>query len=254
MIMWLGDKLRIWPGKATGLLILGSAVALAGSFAHMVQRQWKRYHLYLFFLISAVVFGPIFITYYPGAPKHLLYMLRMSLPLAALGSVLLAYSIYRLELRLAQKLNMLVPLTLIVVALELTSMSALLPAYGNFQAETLDLFDVADAAFSHYINGTIVSDHPTANYRLVSRWGVKPGDLRGNHYSPHYYGVSNPVRYAEWLARGNVTVWLHCGSRSHPVWAMVSREYPDLLAFREEVHGYRIYVVNQTRLESIISG
>ena len=253
MTMWLGDKLRSWPGKATGQLLLGSAVALSGSFVHMVRRQWKRYHLYLFFLISAVVFGPIFITYYPGAPKHLLYMLRMSLPLAAVGSVLLAYSIYRIELRLSRSLTKRVSITLVVVALEIASMGTLLPAYGKFQVETLNLFEVADAASSYYINGTIVCDHPTANYRLVSRWGVKPGDLLGNHYSPHYYGVSNPVKYAEWFARCNVTLWLHCGSRSHPVWAVVNRAYPDLLTLKEEVHGFRIYGVNQTRLESIIS-
>ena len=50
----------------------------------------------------------------------------------------------------------------------------------------------------------------------------------------------------------NVTLWLHSGSRSHPVWAVVSREYPDLLLFKEEVQGIRIYAVNQTRLERII--
>jgi hypothetical protein len=33
---------------------------------------------------------------------------------------------------------------------------------------------------------------------------------------------------------------------------MVSQGYPDLLLFKEEVHGIRIYAVNQTRLERII--
>jgi hypothetical protein len=32
---------------------------------------------------------------------------------------------------------------------------------------------------------------------------------------------------------------------------VVSREYPDLLIFKEEVHGIRIYMVNQTRLQRI---
>lgn len=252
MMMWLGDKLRAWPGKATGQLLLGSAVALSGSFVHMVRSQWRRYHLFLFFLISAVVFGPIFVTYFPGDPKHLLYMLRMSLPLAAVGSVFLAYFIYKVELRLSRKYARRIPLTLVVVLLELISMNALLPAYGAFQGETLNLFDVADAASSYYVNGTIVCDHPTANYRLISRWGVSPEDLLSNHYAPHYYGVTDPARYAEWFAKHNVTLWLHCGSRSRPVWAVVSREYPDLLQFKEEVNGIRIYVVNQTRLERII--
>ncbi len=252
MIMWLGDKLRAWPGKATGQLLLGSAVALSGSFAHMVRRQWRRYHLFLFFLISAVVFGPIFITYYPGDPKHLLYMLRMSLPLAAVGSVLLAYLIYKVELRLSRKYARRIPLTLAVVLLELISMNAILPAYGAFQGETLDLFDVADAASSYYVNGTIVCDHPTANYRLISKWGINLENLLSNHYSPHYYGVTDAAKYARWFARHNVTLWLHCGSRSHPVWAVVSKGYPDLLLFKEEVHGIRIYAVNQTRLERII--
>ncbi len=252
MIMWLGDKLRAWLGKATGQLLLGSAVALSGSLVHMVRRQWRRYHLFLFFLISTVVFGPILITYYPGAPKHLLYMLRMSLPRAAVGSVLLAYFIYIVELRLFRRYARRIPLTLAAVVLELISMNAILPAYGNFQSETLDIFDVADTASSHYVNGTIVCDHPTANYRLVSKWGVRPEDLLSNHYAPHYYGVTDPARYARWFARHNVTLWLHCGSRSYPVSTEVSREYPDLLLFKEEVHGIRIYVVNQARLERII--
>jgi hypothetical protein len=252
MVMWLGDKLRAWPGKATGQLLLGSAVALSGSFAHMVRHQWRRYHLFLFFLISAVVFGPIFITYYPGAPKYLLYMLRMSLPLAAVGSVLLAYLIYRVELRLSRKYARRIPFTLAVVVLELISMNVILPAYGAFQGETLDIFDVADAASSHYVKGTIVCDHPTANYRFVSRWGISPEDLLSNHYAPNYYGVTDPARYAKWFARRNVTLWLHCGNRSQPVWTVVSREYPDLLLIKEEVHGIRIYVVNQTCLGRII--
>ncbi len=111
-------------------------------------------------------------------------MLRMSLPLAAVGSVLLAYIIYRVELRVSRSHARWIPLTVAVVVLELISMNAILPAYGAFQGETLDLFDVADAASSHYVNGTIVCDHPTANYRLVSRWGVSPGDLLSNHYAP----------------------------------------------------------------------
>ena len=199
-----------------------------------------------------MVFGPIFITYYPGNPKHLLYMLRMSLPLAAVGSVLLAYLIYKVEFRVSRSHARWIPLTLVVVVLELICMNAILPAYGTFQSETLDIFDVADAASSHYVNGTIVCDHPTANYRLISRWGVSPEDLLSNHYSPHYYGVTDPARYARWFARHNVTLGLHCGSRSHPVWAVVSQEYPDLLLLKEEVHGILIYVVNQTRLERII--
>jgi hypothetical protein len=218
----------------------------------MVRRRWRRSHLFVFFLISAVVFGPIFVTYFPGDPKHLLYMLRMSLPLAAVGSVFLAYFIYKVELRLSRKYARRIPLTLVVVLLELISMNALLPAYGAFQGETLNLFDVSDAASSYYVNGTIVCDHPTANYRLISRWGVSPENLLSNHYAPHYYGVTDPARYAEWFAKHNVTLWLHCGSRSRPVWAVVSREYPDLLQFKEEVNGIRIYVVNQTRLERII--
>ena len=81
---------------------------------------------------------------------------------------------------------------------------------------------------------------------------MNPEDLMSNHYAPNYYGVTDPARYANWFARQNVTLWLHCGSRSHPVWTVVSREYPDLLLFKEEVHGFRIYTVNQTRLERII--
>ena len=149
---------------------------------------------------------------------------------SAVGSVLLAYLLYRVELRLSRSRNIRIPLTVVVVVLELIFFNALIPAYGAFQDETLDIFDVADAASGYYVNGTIVCDHPTANYRLVSRWGVNPENLLSNHYAPNNYGETDPARYANWFTRHNVTLWLHCGSRSHPVWTVVSREYPDARA------------------------
>ncbi len=92
------------------------------------------------------------------------------------------------------------------------------------------------------------------NYRLVSRWKVEAEDLLGNHYSPYYYGVSDPVRYAEWFRGNNVTLWIYTGSRSYHVWAVVSRDIPDLLVLKEIIHGVRVYEVDDRALEEFLAG
>ena len=123
-----------------------------------------------------------------------------------------------------------------------------------FRSDPCLAFTVADRAISHYEGGTIVCDHPTVNYRLCFRWGVEASDLLGNHYSPHYYGVKEPLEYAKWLAKHNVTLWLYASSRAYPVWAVASRKMPGLLVLKEEVYGMRIYEVDHAVLEKILSG
>ena len=181
-------------------------------------------------------------------------MLRMSIPIAAFGSILLMYAIYRARLNLLGGRLRRLPIEATLIMIAVASFGRFIPAYSRFQEDTRLSFTAADRAFSHYEGGTIVCDDPTMNYRLVSRWGVEAADLLGNHYSPHYYGVTDPVRYAEWFLRNNVTLWLYTGSRSYYVWAVTSSEIPDLLILKETIHGVRVYEVDRSALEEFLSG
>lgn len=98
MFSWIAIKLRTWPTKPTGIVLLGSMFTFLGVFVHMILRRWKRYHLYLFFMASLVVFGPLFIPYFAQILKYLLLMLRMSIPVAALGYIILIYLLFRTRL------------------------------------------------------------------------------------------------------------------------------------------------------------
>ncbi|UCH57744.1 MAG: hypothetical protein JSV18_02200 [Candidatus Bathyarchaeota archaeon] len=252
MLNWISDKIQAWLAKATGQVLLGSMITLSGSFLHMLRRPWRRYHVYLFFLTVAVVFSPIFLTYYPSHGQSLLYMLRMSIPIAAFGSIPLALILYRLKMKLPTTWLRRLPLELTLLILAVNSFCYLVPSYSRFQEGTIIAFEVADAAYKHYAGGTLVCDNPTMNYRFVTRWRLKATSLLGNHYSPHYYGVSSPIRYAEWFKRNNITLWLHTGSRSHPVWAVTSRDLPGLLMLKEEAHGVRVYEVDQELLDELL--
>lgn len=254
MLAWVSEKLRAWSVKATGQILLGSMVVLSGTFFHMVRRRWEKYHIVLIFLIVLVVFSPIFLTYYPHHIRSLLFMLRMSIPIAAFGSILLMYAIYRVRLKLLGGRLRRAPIEVTLIAIAIASFGSLIPQYSRFQEDTRLAFTAADKAFSHYEGGTIVCDHPTMNYRFATRWRVEAGDLLGNHYAPHYYGVTDPVRYAEWFRRNNVTLWLYTGNRSYPVWVVASREMPDLLILREIIYGIRVYGVDRSALDELLSG
>jgi hypothetical protein len=253
MITWLTEKVRAWSVKVTGQAILVSMIIFLGTFYHLLRRRWRKYHIVFFFLIVLVVYSPIFVTYYPDYFRSLLFMLRMSIPIAGFGSILLMYALYRARLRLIGGRLRRLPIELLLISLSIASFGQLIPVYSRFQEDTSLAFTAADRAFSHYDGGTIVCDHPTMNYRLVSRWGVAATDLLGNHYSPHYYGVTDPVRYAEWFLRNNVTLWLYTGSRSYPVWAVTSKGVPDLLVLKEIIHDVQVYEVDQTVLEAFFT-
>jgi len=142
----------------------------------------------------------------------------------------------------------------IVAALFFVSYLLFLPAYGGFQAYTEEAFTSADVVHGLYGGGTIVCDYPTINYRLVYVWCVEPGDLLGNHYSPHYYGVDDPLAYAEWLKENDVALWLKTGFRGEPVLDVVEANYPGMF---ERLYGESytvVYRVDRDRLESILGG
>jgi hypothetical protein len=254
MTTWISKKVLAWSSKTTGQALLGSTAVFACTFFHMVRRRWERYHLVLFFLVVTVVFSPIFVPYYPDHTRSLLFMLRMSTPIAAFGSILLICLIYRAKLNLFGGRLRRLPVELALVMVAIASLGYLIPSYSLFQEDISLAFRAADRSFSHYQGGTIVCDNPTMNYRLASRWKIEAEDLLGNHYSPYYYGVSDPVRYVEWFKGNNVTLWIYTGSRSHHVWEVVSREIPDLLVLKEIINEVRVYEVDHTALEEFLAG
>jgi hypothetical protein len=197
-----------------------------------------------------VVLTPIFLTYLGSDNFSLLIMLRMVNPLAALGlPVLVHFSRTSLEKPLPEAR---VRPEHVVAALFLLSYLWFLPAYGGYQAYVEEAFISADIVHGFYGGGTIVCDYPTINYRLVHTWGVEPGALLGNHYSPHYYGIDEPLAYALWLWENDVTLWLKTDYRGESVLEVVQTYYPGLFEPLNEVSYTQIFRVDQAKLESIV--
>ena len=86
-----------------------------------------------------------------------------------------------------------VSISALMLVTSVLSLGYFIPAYQEFQAAPRIAFAVSEKVISHYEGGTVVCDHPTLNYMLISKWGVGASNLIGNHYSPHYYGVSDPL-------------------------------------------------------------
>jgi len=252
MLRWIGEKLAAWSTKATGLLLLGSFAAFILVFVYILKRRWRDYHVPLFFLSSLIVFAPLFVTYYPNHIMSMLLMLRASIPIVALGLVLLCGLIFRAKARLTKEHPGRLPIETVLILVAILSFSYFIPAYDQFQLDTQLAFAAADLGIEFYESGTIVCDYPTMNYRFVSKWRVKALDLLGNHYSPLYYGLTEPLEYARWFDRNEITLWIYTGDRSDPVWAVTSRDMPDLLVLRGETNGVRIYSINCTVLDSFL--
>jgi hypothetical protein len=218
----------------------------------MARRKWIRYPPQLYLLASAVVLTPIFITYLGSDRSSLLIMLRMVNPLAALGlPVILHFSDMSLE---KPPFGLRVRPEHVVAALFLLSYLWFLPTYSGYQAYAEKAFISADIVHGFYDGGTIVCDYPAINYRLVNTWGVEPRAFLGNHYSPHYYGVNEPLAYAEWLRENDVTIWLKTDFRGEPVLEAVQTHYPGLFQPLDEVSYTQIFRVDWMRLESILGG
>jgi len=250
MLSWVGWKLSVWPRKPTGIIILTLGATAAYMVPRMARRRWLRYQPQLYLLASAAVLTPIFLTYLGSDHTSLMIMLRMVNPLAALGlPVLVHFSHTSLEKPLPE---LRVRPEHVVAALFLVSYLWFLPAYGGYQAYAEEAFISADIVYGFYGGGTIVCDYPTINYRLVHTWGVDPRALLGNHYSPHYYGVDEPLAYAEWLSENDVTIWLKTDSRGEPVLEAVQTHYPGLFEPLNEVSYTQIFRVDQEKLESIL--
>ena len=250
---WARRKLLAWSGKGTGLFLLGSMVSFGGASLYMMFRKRRSYHVFLFSLDVLAVFSPLFVTYYPNYMQGLLLMLRGSMPIAAFGLIVICYTLFLVRLRLPEgRMVMIVSVALMTFA-SVVSLGYVVPAYGRFHCTPKQVFEVADNTAGHYMGGTIVCDYPMLNYRLVSKWGVKASSLLGNHYAPHYYGATDPVKFARWFEKNNVTLWLYAGDRADPVWRVVQNNFPELLVLMEEAHGIRVYRVDRSILQSILN-
>jgi len=191
MLRYVSAKLTAWVGKPTGLALIAAGIF----FLYVLARQLRgriRSHVLLFFSIVLIVFAPLFVTYYPGQISNLLLMLRMSIPIFALGSVLLVTFLLKAQLCLLGGRLKALHLEKVTVALIIISYAYFIPAYDTFQVDPASAFVAVDVAMAYYRGGTVVCDYPTMNYRLVSHWGIDASSVLGNHYAPHYYGITDP--------------------------------------------------------------
>jgi hypothetical protein len=131
-------------------------------------------------------------------------MLRFIILSLAFGLPPLFHLVSRFELKYKRRIMSTV-LRVGVLGLMFTGV-ALVPEYQQMQGTVLNEFRIADDIASHYQDGGIVVDMPSMVYRLSSKHGVESEDIISNHYSPYYYGVTDPAAYFEWLRKENVTV------------------------------------------------
>lgn len=247
MWAWVVWKLSVWPTKPTGIIILSAAASMPLYFAHTLIRKPRDLQL-VYLLPVAAVSAPIFLPYLGADTRMLLIMARSMTPIVALGlPTLLGYIINRHA----------GGFRLIAVALLLLFTAGFYPyagAYTGFQDEANATMRIADRAWALYdeAGGTLVCDYPMMNYRFVYRWRVPVECLIGDHYAPQYYGITEPVEYAKWLATERVTVWVRYGDDAEAVYAAVTKASPDILVEAFDDSGIKVYLVDPEALEAAI--
>ena len=253
MLSWITQKLTVWPGKPTGVIILLIGSTTVVFTPYMALKKLARYQPQLYFLSTASVLTPIFITYLGSNTFNLLIMLRMINPITALGVPLLI-NLNEKEGQKHRKQNLAQILKMVLLVSVIASALYFLPSYATYQNCQTDVFYSASLVSQYYENGTIVCDHPTMNYWLLDHAVVGPKSIIGNHYAPHYYGINDPLDYVEWLRDNNVTIWIYYNEQSEPVYNVLSTSYPELLTQLDRGPNAKIFKVNQTMLKNIISG
>lgn len=61
------------------------------------------------------------------------------------------------------------------------------------------------------------------------------------------------MEYVRWIERNNVSHWLYAGFDAEPVWAVTSANAPDLLVFKDELYGVRIFEVDRSVMEYVLA-
>lgn len=225
-------------------------MSLGGYFLKSLREKPLRYYISLFFFSSTVIFSPLFITYLPDYPELFLYMFRMSIPLAAFGLNILIHKILVWRSGISSEALSKLPYTGVLLIAVIASNWYFVPAYSKFQVVTSKDYAVADFVMEYYAGGVIICDDPTMNYRFVETHRLNTSVLLSNHYSPHRYGLNDPVSYASWFHDHNITLWMHTSGRSEPVWRDIGMT--KLLSYRGEIHGCRIYSVNFTCVNELL--
>jgi hypothetical protein len=250
MLRWLYWKLSVWPKKFTGIMILSAIFGMTFILPYMAWRKWSKYQPILYTITTLSVLSPIFLTYVGSDFENLLIMLRMVNPIIALSIPLILNMIYTiLDNSFIVIKNYVFYLLLIIL---IGSFGFFLPHYSPFQQKAAEAYFAADKMYEYYDEGTIVSDYPTINYKLIQKHNINPINIIGNHYSPNYYGIHDPFEYALWLDNHEVTLWTYWDERAKPVWDIISKHYPGLFVIKERLPAANIYKVDQAILRGIL--
>ena len=252
MFNWVVWKLRVWPTKPTGWFIIGSALAMISSIAAIVRRRWVRFQPQLYFITTLAVLSPIFVTYLGSDSYSFLIMLRMINPIVALLCPLMFHgleSILSKSNYMGFEHSM---KTLIVLGL-IFSYRFYVPFYSQLQQGTIEDFRVSEIVLSHYETGTLICDYPTMNYFLINAGGLDASSIQSNHYSPDYYGESEPVEYLQWLKKENVTIWIYKDYRAEPVWCVLQSSFPEVIELKYQSDYCRVYLVDQIAVNGLLN-
>jgi hypothetical protein len=117
----------------------------------------------------------------------------------AVGALLLAYGASKI--RRGFKV-----IAVALILLELGAVSYMTPYYTDQQSGIERLFSVADQIGARYTGGTVLSDMPMINYRLIHHWGISERNILGTLYMPK----STVQAGVLWLKSHNAT-WLVVG-------------------------------------------
>ncbi|MFH2112590.1 MAG: hypothetical protein ABIJ47_15180 [Candidatus Bathyarchaeota archaeon] len=251
-VEWVIWKLSVWPTKPTGLLILLAGATAIVMVPFMAWRRWFRYQPQLYFVAVTAFQLPIFITYLESDHVLLLIMLRMATPIAALGYPLLVHASNMVFVNKMHEDVRIRP-EHILLAVSILSFLYFVPVYQGFQAYAADAFLSGDIVAAEYGGGVIVCDHPTINYRLVNTGAVDVFNLLGNHYSPAFYGISEPSEYLAWMRDRQVSMWLRYDYRSDHVWAVMEANYPEVLVWVADTPCARVYAVDKVLISELLS-
>jgi hypothetical protein len=249
-VEWAAWKLSVWPNKPTGLLLLLAGATAIVMVPLMAWRRWFRYQPQLYFVAVTTFQLPTFITYLGSDHELLLIMLRMATPIAALGYPILVHASNMVFVNKMHGVR--IRPEHILLAASILSFLYFVPAYQGFQAYASDAFLSADIMAAEYSGGVIVCDHPTINYRLVNIGAVDVSNLLGNHYSPAFYGITEPSEYLAWMRDRQVSMWLRYDYRSDTVWAVMETNYPGVLMWVTDTPCAGVYAVDRALISELL--